>query len=131
MIYVSKRTNLDSRAVAGRMMAEMKHQKISMKRLISKSGIDEENFSAFLQGGTLNADDLTAIADVLNLSVDWLFGLTDNRAITKSGDLVSISSRLHTLSVMHVDDFYTISKKCGINNFRLYDWLLGDSTPDM
>ena len=67
----------DSNAVADRIRMIAKSQKISMKQVLIDAGLGFNTMTAY-RTSMPKADNLAKIADVLDCSVDYLLGRTDD-----------------------------------------------------
>lgn len=67
-----------TREIADKIKARAKHQKVSMKDMLSSCEMNINAISEFGKGKQLSCISLARIADYLDCSVDYLLGRTDN-----------------------------------------------------
>jgi len=60
-----------------------KLKKIPMRNILETAGLGKNVISHLTEGSMLKADNLAKIADVLDCSIDYLLGRTDNPEVNK------------------------------------------------
>lgn len=89
----------NSQEIAFKIKQSAKNQKITIKQLLDKCGLNVNYISQFANGRDMTVGNLYSIADCLGVSVDYLLGRTD----TPTGYSTSINN-VQTAETISAED---------------------------
>ena len=105
---------------------------ITHKELSEGTGIDGASITRYLKGNcepTVKA--IVALADYFNCSVDFLLGLTDEKALTGFLPCPPIEERINYYYNLSGLSGYELCKKAHLPDSRFYHWLDGSHKPSI
>lgn len=71
------------------------------------------------------------LCDALNCSLDYLLGLTDNKALLKSNAPIDFLHRFNELLTQSGYTKYQVAKKCGIGQSAVSKWFHQNTLPNI
>ena len=105
---------------------------ISPNQFAARFHIPQSKIYNWIKGlSSPSLESCLALCDALNCSLDYLLGLTDNKALLKSNATIDFLHRFNELLAQSGYTKYQVAKKCDIGQSAISKWFHQNTSPNI